>query len=270
MATGFGFTEGPIWFSDYLLFSDIPNSRIVRYQQREDEPHVTTYRHPSGNANGNTRNKQGRLVTCEHSTRRVSRTEANGTVVDIATHYEGKRLNSPNDIVVKSDGTVYFTDPPYGLPDYTEGKELEFNGVYRIALDGTLQLLVDDFDRPNGLAFSPDESTLYVNDSPRRHIRAFDVQSDGMLANGRIFFDMQHKDTGSPDGMKVDVEGNIWCTGPGGIWVITPDAKLLGHIIVPEQPANIAWGDADWHSLYITARTSLYRLRTKVQGIKVP
>ncbi|MSS70926.1 MAG: SMP-30/gluconolactonase/LRE family protein [Candidatus Latescibacteria bacterium] len=271
LATGFQFTEGPVWLRGEkdLLFSDIPSSRIVRYRFEADGPHVTTYRHPSGNANGHTLDRQGRLVSCEHSGRRVSRTEADGRVDDVAARFEGKRLNSPNDVVVKSDGAVYFTDPPYGLKNYTEGKELAVNGVYRVAPDGAMTLLAEDFERPNGLAFSPDESILYIDDSAHRHIRAFDVRADGTLANGRLFLDMAHEDKGSPDGMKVDVEGNVWCTGPGAVWLITPDAKVLGRIVCPEQPANLAWGDDDGRSLYITARTSLYRLRTEVQGIRV-
>ena len=271
LATGFRFTEGPVWVKGEgcLLFSDIPNSRIIRYQMQEEGPSVTTHRRPSGNGNGNTRDRQGRLITCEHSGRRVSRGEADGSVSPVAAQFEGKRLNSPNDVVVRSDGAIYFTDPPYGLKNYTEGKELAVNGVYRVALDGGMTLLADDFDRPNGLAFSPDESVLYIDDSARRHIRAFDVRADGTLANGRVFLDMAHEDTGSPDGMKVDVAGNVWCTGPGAVWLITPEGKTLGRIVCPEQPANLAWGDDDWRSLYITARTSLYRLRTEIQGIEV-
>jgi gluconolactonase len=271
LATGFRFTEGPVWLrgEKCLLFSDIPSNRIVRYQMEEDGPHIATHRHPSGNANGNTLDRQGRLVSCEHSGRRVSRTEADGRVAPVASYYNDRRLNSPNDLVVRSDGAVYFTDPPYGLKNYTEGKELAFNGVYRVAPDGTIALLAEDFERPNGLAFSPDESILYVDDSAHRHIRAFDVRADGTLTNGRLFLDMQHEDRGSPDGMKVDVEGNVWCTGPGAIWLIAPDGRALGRIVCPEQPANLAWGDDDWRSLYITARTSLYRLRVEVQGIRV-
>ena len=269
LAGGFGFTEGPVWRGDHLLFSDIPRRRIVRLRNLAEGPEVTTFRYPSGNSNGLTLDRQGRLIACEHSTRRVTRTEIDGTIRVIAERYDGKRLNSPNDVVVKSDDSIYFTDPPYGLRNQTEGKELSFQGVYRVSPDGRLTLLVDDFERPNGLAFSPDERVLYVDDSARRHIRAFDVQPDGTLANGRIFADMSSPDSGSPDGMKVDVEGNVYCTGPGGLWMFTPKGELLGRIIPPEQPANLAWGDADWRSLYITARTSVYRIRTLVPGIPV-
>jgi len=171
------------------------------------------WRSPSANANGLTFDRQGRLVACEHGSRRVSVTEADGRVRAVATHYEGKRLNSPNDVIVRSDGSIYFTDPPYGIEDAQ--RELAVNGVYRIAPDGDLQLLADDFDRPNGLAFSPDEKTLYVDDSPRRQIRAFDVTNDGTLINSRLFAQMNSDQLGNPDGMKLDVEGNIYCTGPG-------------------------------------------------------
>lgn len=270
VAGGFGFTEGPVWRGDHLLFSDIPRSRTVRWRLLPEGPEVTTFRTPSGNANGLTLDKQGRLLACEHSGRRVSRIAADGTVTAAAERYEGKRLNSPNDVIVRSDGTIYFTDPPYGLRENPEAKELEFNGVYRITPDGTLVLLADDFDRPNGLALSPDEKTLYVDDSPRRHIRAFDVQADGSIGNGRLFLDMSSPDNGSPDGMKVDVEGNIFCTGPGGIWVINPAGELLGRIFLPEQPANLAWGEEDWRMLYVTAQTSLYRIRCRTQGVRVP
>jgi gluconolactonase len=270
VAGGFGFTEGPVWRGDHLLFSDIPNSRTVKWRLLSEGPEVTTFRTPTGNANGLTLDKQGRLLACEHSGRQVSRIDADGTATAVADRYEGKRLNSPNDVIVRSDGTIYFTDPPYGLRENPEAKELAFNGVYRIAPDGTLVLLADDFDRPNGLALSPDEKTLYVDDSARRHIRAFDVQADGSITNDRIFLDMSSPDEGSPDGMKIDVEGNIFCTGPGGIWVANPAGDLLGRIILPEQPANLAWGDEDWRMLYVTARTGLYRIRCRTQGVRVP
>ncbi len=269
IATGFAFTEGPVWCKDYLLFSDIPRNRIVRWQMRSDGPEVTTFRSPSGNSNGLTLDKSGRLIACEHSTRRVTRTEVDGTVSVLAERYEGRRLNSPNDVVVRSDGSIYFTDPPYGLENLNAWKELSFNGVYRFAPDGELVLLVDDFDRPNGLAFSPDESVLYIDDTSRSHIRAFDVSPDGSLGNGQILIDMQSSEAGAPDGMKVDQKGNIYCTGPGGLWVIDPSGKRLGRIALPELPANLAWGDMDWRTLYITARNSVYRLRLAVPGVAV-
>jgi gluconolactonase len=262
LATGFQFTEGPIWLPDgSLLFSDIPANRIYRWTA---ESNIEVWREPTGNSNGLTLDREGRLIACEHTTRRVSRTEGDGTVITLADQYQGKRLNSPNDVVVKSDGTIYFTDPPYGIEP--EEGEQPCNGVYRILMDGTIELLIDDFDRPNGLAFSPDESILDVDDSPRRHVRAFDVQADGRLTNSRILADLDHPQPGSPDGMKVDEAGHLFVTGATGIWVFEPDGTHLGVIVTPERPANCAWGDADRKSLYITARTSLYRIRVKVPG----
>ncbi|MCH9009188.1 MAG: SMP-30/gluconolactonase/LRE family protein, partial [Chloroflexi bacterium] len=196
LATGFGFTEGPIWRGDHLLFTDIPNSRIVRYQVAEEGPVVSTFRYPSGNANGMTLDGDGNLVTCEHSNRRVTRTDDMGNITVLANRYEGKRLNSPNDVVVKSDGALYFTDPPYGLPGHTQGKELDFNGVFRIGGDGELTLLIDDMDRPNGLAFSPDEQKFYVADSARKHIRSYDVGVDGGLSGEAIFAELNSDETG--------------------------------------------------------------------------
>ena len=273
LATGFQFTEGPVWHSDgYLLFSDIPANRIHRWTPAGQ---VDVWREPSGNSNGLTLDRENSLVACEHGNRRVSRTEADGAVVALADKYQGKRLNSPNDLVVKSDGTVYFTDPPYGITpgessSYSEEQEQPCNGLYRILPDGAVELLVDDFDRPNGLAFTPDESILYVDDSPRRHVRAFDVRADGGLTNSRIIADMDHPQPGSPDGMKVDIEGNLYVAGATGIWVFEPGGACLGVIVTPERPANCAWGDEDRKSLYITARTSLYRVRTKLPGAPTP
>jgi gluconolactonase len=267
LATGFGFTEGPVWCGNHLLFSDIPQNRIVKLRLLREGPEVTTFRHPSGNSNGNTLDGSQRLLTCEHSARRVTRTEPDGTITVLAERYQGKRLNSPNDIVVRSDGSIYFTDPPYGLRNLTDWKELPFNGVYRLAPDGTLHLLVDDLDRPNGLAFSPDEKTLYVDDTQRRHIRAFDVNTDGSIKNGRVLIDMAIPEPGAPDGMKVDQKGNIYCTGGGGFWIIAPDGRCLAIVRPPELPANMAWGDADWRTLFLTARTSIYRIRMNVPGM---
>jgi gluconolactonase len=265
IASGFQFTEGPVWLPEgALLFSDIPASII--YRLRPGEP-ARPWRAPSGNSNGLTLDRQGRLVTCEHGSRRVSRTEADGTVLSLAERYAGGRLNSPNDVVVRSDGIVYFTDPPYGIAP--EQREQPCNGVYRIMPCGELELLIDDFDRPNGLAFSPDEAVLYIDDSPRRHVRAFDVAEDGTLHNGRLFADMASPDTGSPDGMKVDVEGNVYCTGPGGLWVLGPDGERVGIIAGPQQPANLAFGGQDRKTLYITARTAVYTLRTRIAGMPV-
>ncbi len=272
IGTGCVFTEGPIWDAegDFLLFSDIPANQMKKWTS---DSGITTFRQPSVKSNGLTYYKKKRLIACEHANRRVSRTESDGTVTTIASHYEEKKLNSPNDVVVKSNGSIYFTDPPYGLTAmYGEegGQELDFQGVYRLSEDGQeLTLLVDDFDRPNGLCFSPDESVLYVDDTARMHVRAFDVQSDGTLANGRIFAE-EEGENGVPDGMKVDQQGNVYLTGPGGIWVFDPVGTHLGVIQVPEVTANLGWGEDDWKTLFITATTSIYRIQLKVSGIPVP
>jgi gluconolactonase len=272
LGTGCEFTEGPVWHAEgkFLLFSDIPANQMKKWTAEEG---ITNFRVPSGKSNGLTYDKQGRLVTCEHANRRVSRTEADGTVVTIASHYEGKRLNSPNDVIVKSDGSIYFSDPPYGLTaDYgIEGEQdLDFQGVYRLSPDGqTLTLLVDDFDRPNGLCFSPDESILYIDDTERMHVRAFDVQSDGTIANGRIFAEEEGEGS-APDGMKIDVHGNVYLTGPGGIWIFDTSGQHLGVLQTPERAANLGWGGDDWSTLFITASTSVYSIQCKVAGIPVP
>ncbi|MGL5074587.1 MAG: SMP-30/gluconolactonase/LRE family protein, partial [Waterburya sp.] len=265
VATGFEFTEGPVWHPDgFLLFSDIPANTIYQWQPKQE---TEIFRQPSGNANGNTFDQSKRLISAEHGNRRVSRTEKDGKIVTLASHYQGKRLNSPNDLAVKSDGSIYFTDPPYGIKP--EQEELGFYGVYRLAPDGQLTLLVDDFVRPNGIAFSPDETKLYVNDSEKGHIRVFDVQSDGMLANGKLFAEMKPpSEKGAADGMKVDIKGNIYSTGPGGVWIFSPNGDLLDLIETPEPPANLAWGDRDYKTLYITARNSLYRIRLKIPGVR--
>ena len=272
LGTGCEFTEGPVWHAEgkFLLFSDIPANQMKKWTAEEG---ITNFRVPSGKSNGLTYDKQGRLVTCEHANRRVSRTAADGTVETIASHYEGKRLNSPNDVIVKSDGSIYFSDPPYGLTaDYgVEGEQdLDFQGVYRLSPDGqTVTLLVDDFDRPNGLCFSPDESILYINDTERMHVRVFDVQADGTIANGRIFAE-EEGDDGVPDGMKIDTHGNVYLTGPGGIWIFDTSGEHLGVIQTPERAANLGWGGDDWSTLFITASTSLYSIQCKVSGIPVP
>jgi gluconolactonase len=277
VAGGFAFTEGPVWRGGCLLFSDIPNKRIARWRRLPEGPELTTY--ATGMSNGLTLDGRGQVLAAEHDGRRVTRVSEDGTRTVLAERFQGKRLNSPNDIVVKSDGSIYFTDPPYGVhrvPAGTvrphewwtkpiDGKEQNAHGVYRIAPDGSLHLLVDDFALPNGLAFSPDESVLYIDDSARKHIRAFDVRPDGALTGSRVLLDMTSDDPGVPDGLKVDVRGNVFCTGPGGTWVCRADGTLLGRIISPELPANLAWGE-DGSVLYLTARTSVYRLPTKTRG----
>jgi gluconolactonase len=265
LASGFEFIEGPVWHPQgFLLFSDIPANTIYQWRPNKKS---NIFRRPSGNANGNTLDREGRLLTAEHSNRRVSRTEKDGTIVTLASRYEGKRLNSPNDLVVKSDGSIYFTDPTYGIKP--EQKELGFSGVYRLAPDGRLTLLVKDFVAPNGIAFSPDQKKLYVNDSEQNHMRVFDVKPDGTLENGRIFAELKDASKqGVPDGMKVDKQGNIYSTGPGGVWVFSPAGNLLGKIEVPETAANLAWGERDSKTLYITASKSLYRIRLKIPGVR--
>ena len=277
VAGGFAFTEGPVWLSGCLLFSDIPNKRIARWRRLPEGPELTTY--ATGMSNGLTLDGRGQVLAAEHDGRRVTRVADDGTRTVLAERFQGKRLNSPNDIVLRSDGSIYFTDPPYGVEPgirggsrpaswWTKpipGKEQATNGVYRLAPDGTLHLVADDFTLPNGLAFSPDESLLYIDDSAQKHIRAFSVRPDGTLANGRILLDMASDDPGVPDGLKVDLAGNVFCTGPGGIWVCRADGARLGRIVLPELPANLAWGE-DGSVLFITARTSLYRLETRTSG----
>ena len=254
IAGGLGFTEGPVWRDGTLLFSDIPNNRIARWQRLTEGPELTTY--TTGMSNGLTLDHQGQVLAAEHGGRRVVRVADDGRRDVLAEQFNGMRPNSPNDIVVKSDGAIYFTDPPYaiqpstpGMPRpegwWTEpisGKEQSCNGVYRLDLDGNLELIVDDFALPNGLAFSPDESVLYVDDSARKQIRAFDVGPNGRLSNNRILLDMSSEDPGVPDGLKVAQKGNVFCTGPGGVRVCRADGELLGRIVLPELAANLGRG----------------------------
>jgi gluconolactonase len=265
VAGDFQFIEGPIWHPDgFLLFSDIPADIIYKLASNQQ---VEVFRRPSGKANGNTLDKENRLLTAEHENRRVSRTEKDGKVITLADRYEGKRLNSPNDLVVKSDGSIYFTDPSYGVSKDRE--ELGFYGVYRLAPDGKLTLLVKDLVLPNGIAFSPDEQKLYVNNSEAKYIAVYDVKPDGTVTNERLFADLKDASQGGvPDGLKVDLEGNVYSTGPGGVWILSPDGKLLGKISVPETATNLAWGESDRKTLYITANTSLYRIRLKIAGVR--
>jgi gluconolactonase len=259
LATGFQFTEGPIWrpATRDLLFSDIPANRIYRWHPATRQ--VSIFREPSGHANGLTGDRQGRLIACEHGPRRVTRTELDGSVTVLADQFEGKRLNSPNDVVVAPDGSLYFTDPPYGIrPDQ---QEQPLQGVYHIAPEGAVTCVVADGDRPNGLVFSPDGRHLYIDDSARYDIRIFDVNHDGSLSQGRLFYALPTTPPGPPDGMTVDGDGRLYCTGPGGVWVFTPAGEHLGSILLAEQPANCTWGDEDGRSLYITAQTSLFRVR---------
>jgi gluconolactonase len=272
LATGFAFTEGPVWRGDHLLFSDIPSNRIIRFEMLEEGPAISTFRYPTGNSNGQTLDGQGRLITCEHATRRVTRTEPDGSITVLAARFETRRLSSPNDVVVSNDGTIYFTDPPFGLTNQTRDKQLPYNGVFKVGPDGNgMALLVDDLERPNGLAFSPDGKTLYVADTAPKVINAYPVNGDGTLGAGKLFAELPSNEgeIGGPDGFKVDVEGNVYSSGPSGMWIFSPDGTLLGRINTPEVPANCAWGDSDWRSLYMTSRTGLYRMRVNVPGLPV-
>jgi gluconolactonase len=270
IATGCLFTEGPLWHprDRYLLWSDMPGDHLRRWSPFEG---VTTFRKPSNKSNGLTWDRQGRLLTCEHATSRVTRTEPDGRIEPVATHYDGKALNSPNDLVCSAAGEIYFTDPTYGRMEYYGVKrepELPFRGVYRVGSDPrSSQLLADDFDQPNGLCFTLDGARLLVNDTARKHIRIFDVKPDGGLAGGAVWAETRGDAPGAPDGMKLDSAGHVYCCGPGGIHVFAPDATGLGVIHVPERPANFAWGDDDLRSLYITASTSVYRIRVQVPGL---
>ena len=270
VASGFGFTEGPIWHprEKHLTFSDMPGNEMRRWTPAGG---VASFRKPSNMANGNTYDCQGRMLTCEHATSRVTRTEADGTITVLATHYQGRELNSPNDIVLKSDGAIYFTDPMYGRMPYfvvERPSELGFQGVYRVAEDGSgLTLLVDDFAQPNGLCFSRDERRLYVNDTERGHIRVFDVGADGTVSGGAVWAEVTGTGEGAPDGLKVDRDGNVYCCGPGGVHVFSPDARSLGVILVPEVVANFTWGGDDLGTIFLTASSSLYRVGTKTPGV---
>ncbi len=273
VAGGFQFTEGPVWNSreKYLIFSDIFGDTLYVWSE---EKGCNVFRRPSGQANGNTLDHLGRLITCEHENRRVSRTLEDGTVETLVDGYEGKKLNSPNDVVCSSAGDIYFTDPPYGLiqPDGSiKGQELDLFGVYRFSpSEGSLTLLAADFVRPNGLVLSKDETQLFIADTERHHVRVFDVSAEGKLRNGRIFAELVYKGLkGRPDGMKLDTEGNLYVAGGiiGSVWVFDPGGKLIGLIEFPEGPANLSWGGEDWRTLFVTARSSVYRLEMNVPGM---
>jgi gluconolactonase len=255
------FTEGPVWHTDgYLLFTDLGQGKILKW---EAEKGLTTFRQPSQGANGLAFDNNGLLLACEHTTRRVTRTESNGNITVVASSFEGKRLNSPNDLAIGSDNSIYFTDPPYGLANPSLS-ELKFNGVFRIAPDGKISLLAKDFDRPNGITFSPDKKSLYVADTTKNHIRIFDVSEDGGISNGRVFVPVVR----NPDGIKTDELGNLYVACNDGVAVYTSKGKHLGNIAVPEAPANCGFGDSDFKSLYITARQGLYRIRLAFAGAR--
>jgi len=279
------FAEGPVWLRSggYLLFSDIPSNAIMKWTLAGElsvfRKPVFLREFPDGvqiGANGLTLDRQGRLIACEHGNRRVSRTEKDGTVTTLADRYEGKRFNSPNDVVCRSNGDIYFTDPNSvarrNPPDpHNDFKtELGFNGVYRLTAAGKLELLTRDMPYPNGLAFSPDEKKLYIaNSRLDKFWMVYNVKADGTLAEGQKFLDVtQEPGDAVPDGMKVDSAGNVYATGPGGVLVISPRGKRLGAIEVPEIPANCAWGGDDGKTLYITARTGVYRIRLNISGVR--
>ena len=282
LADGYMFTEGPVWVrrgepGPYLLFSDIPANAIRKWSPTEG---TSDFMNPvfdgdpgdrsQVGSNGLLIDGEGRLVLCEHGNRRVSRVESDGSLTVLADRYDGKRLNSPNDAVFHSNGWLYFTDPPYGLAgqDVDPDKELDFNGIYRVSPEGEVELLVHDQTRPNGLGLSPDERTLYVANSDRsdKVWYAYDVLEDGTLGSGRVFYDVNDQEApGAADGMAIDRNGNLFATGPGGIWVISPGGTHLGSIQPGEVPANVGWGD-DGNTLYITGRTGLYRIRLNTGG----
>jgi gluconolactonase len=275
--TGARWAEGPVWFGDgrFLLWSDIPNNRILKWE--DETGAVSVFRKPSNNSNGNTRDRQGRLVTCEHGARQVTRTEHDGTITVLCNRFNGKPLNSPNDVVVKSDGSIWFTDPPFGIGGEYEGDkaepELPVTCVYRIdGRTGQVTVVADDIRGPNGLAFSPDESLLYIVESrgaPQRAIRTFDVVDDGTkLHNGRDFGDLGN---GTPDGFRCDVDGNLWC-GWGmnpelnGVAVFAPDGVMIGRIALPERAANLCFGGTKRNRLFIAGSHSLYAVYVNTQG----
>lgn len=283
LATGLRWAEGPVWFGDgrYLLVSDIPNNRILRWDEASGA--VSEFRSPSNNANGNTRDRQGRLLTCEHLTRRVTRTEYDGSITVLADRFEGRRFNSPNDIVCARDGSVWFTDPEFGIAGWWEGEPAEPElpqGVYRIAPDGGVTQVLHDLAGPNGLAFSPDERILYVVESraaPTRKIWAYDHAPDGRLSPKRLAVDAQGP--GAPDGFRVDVAGNLWC-GWGsngaldadaealdGVRVFAPDGAAIGHIHLPERCANVCFGGRHRNRLFMAASHSVYALYVNTQGV---
>jgi gluconolactonase len=265
LASGFGFTEGPVWDSSgYLWVSDETLNKIFKVNTSTGQKQEII---SLGDPDGNTYDPQHRLLDCASVLRAIIRLSPDGKSYKIvADHYQGKRLNSPNDVVLGPDGAIYFTDPTSDLPR-GQKQELSFKGVYRIALDGQLQLLTKDLEDPNGLAFSPDGTKLYVDDSTQRNIHVYDFHADGRLSNGRIFgTEPGAPHDGVPDGMKVDRNGNLYVVGPRGIWVWSPHGLHLGTIVVPEQPANLAWGDPDYSTLYITATTSVYKLETRAHG----
>jgi gluconolactonase len=281
LAEGFDWSEGPTWFEGAVVFSDVPQN--IAYRWKEGMSKAEIFLKPSGmttptegfreqGSNGLSRDAKGRLLLCQHGDRRIARYE-NGKFTTLADRFEGKRFSSPNDMAVRKNGDIYFTDPPYGLEKLNDSplKEMPFNGVYRLAANGEVSALVKDVAWPNGIAFSPDEKALYVavSDGKKPHIMAYDVKADGGVENGRVFFDAttarKDGDKGSCDGLKVDAQGNLWATGPGGVLVISSQGKLLGRVLTNQATGNCCWGD-DGSTLYITADMFLVRVKTKTKG----
>jgi gluconolactonase len=269
LVTGFRFVEGPVWYSgeSTLLFSDIIGNTMYRWSEHAG---VSVFRKLSNMANGNTLDNEGRLLSCEHATSRVSRTDRDGNYEVLVTHFEGRELNSPNDIIVSRNGNIFFTDPASGRgPGYgvERKQELDFQGVFKLdPVSGELTLLADDFVLPNGLCFSRDETRLFINDTRRQHIRVFDVAPDQTISNGRVWASTNGDLPGVADGMKLDSEGNLYSSGSGGIHVFDPQGARLGVIRIPEVAANFTWGGGDLDELFITATSSIYRLRVKIPG----
>jgi len=261
IVSGLKFLEGPVWTADHrLIWSDILGDTIYELRNGKALPFIK----PSKRSIGNTIDLQGRIVSCHQESRNVTRREQNGKTTVLADRFDGKRFNSPDDVIVRSDGTIYFTDPSFALKP--KDKELSFEGVYKISPEGTIELLAKDFVAPNGLAFSPDEKLLYVNDTRMRQIRVFDVLPSGEVSNGRLFAILTGEMAGEANGMKVDVEGNVYCTGPGGIQVFSSAGKFIGIIFMQQVASNFCFGDADHKTLYITAGQTLLRLRVKIAG----
>ena len=273
LAQGFRFTEGTLWHPTqrHITFSDIPSNRVHRWSA--DTGELTTLRDPSDMTNGMAYDREGRLIMCEHATSRVTRRDHDGAITVLADRWQGSELNSPNDVVVDHAGAIWFTDPLYGRGDHT-GIEREpaqpFQGVFRIDPVGSLHLVADDFEGPNGLCFSPDKQKLYINDSEREHIRVYDVAADGALSGGGIFAETSNLDgtlvVGYPDGMKVDAAGNVWCTGPGGVHAFDPEGTLLGVVLTPEETANFCFGGDDLRTLFLCAGTVFLRIRLGQAG----
>lgn len=271
VAEGFMFTEGPIWHpaERHLTFSDIPGNEMFRLGP---DGKVFSFRKPSNMGNGSTYDAQGRMLTCEHATSAVVRQEHDRRITTLATQFDGKPLNSPNDIVVRRDGLIFFTDPTFGRMEYygvERDLEMGVQGVYCVTPDGsTIKRLADDFAQPNGLCFSLDHNTLYVNDTEHKHIRRFNIAEDGTATGGDVWVEVTvGEGEGHPDGMKIDSKGNLYCTGPGGVHVLSPGGDTLGVIRMAEFTANFAWGGDDLTDLYFTSSTSLYRIKVNTPGL---